>query len=231
MRCICVLSALLVAVAAHNAQAQYAGESYLTIAPGANFAPERTIQGLELPGRPTTGQGGHPTIEPGIAGIIALGHAFGFGLRAELEGNIRSNTIDGSGATSGTELKYGLMANVYYDIDLARLGTTAVVPYVGAGLGWNHTDWNDVVFPAARSTLRVNSGNDAFAYQLMAGLAIPITDRLSVTAEYRFFSLPNDQKFATTLTTRAGTTTPALKVSGEDNHTFLLGLRYTFLTR
>jgi OOP family OmpA-OmpF porin len=197
---------------------------------GATLVPDRTIEGLQLPTNPTTGNGGHPGVRPGIAGIVAVGHAFGNGLRMELEGNIRSNGLNGSTHTQGTELKYGVMANIYYDIDLTFLGTNRVVPYVGAGVGWNRTNWNDVVFPQTSATLRVDSGVDSFAYQLMAGAAVPITRALSLNAEYRFFNIPNNQKFATSLTTRAGTIYPALLVSGEDNHTILLGLRYTFLS-
>jgi OmpA-OmpF porin, OOP family len=219
----------IVLILAGSAQALSAG-AYVAVESGASFVPDRTIEGLQLPTNPTTGRGAHPGVQPGIAGIVAAGHAFGNGLRVELEGNIRSNGLNGSTHTQGTELKYGMMANVYYDIDLSFLGTNRVVPYVGAGVGWNHTNWNDVVFPQSNATLRVNSGVDSFAYQLMAGAAVPITGALSFTAEYRFFSIPGDQKFATSLTTRAGSIYPALLVSGENSQTIMLGLRYTFLS-
>src|SRR3954467_13081762 len=97
----------IVLILAGSAQALSAG-AYVAVESGASFVPDRTIEGLQLPTNPTTGRGAHPGAQPGIAGLVAAGHAFGNGLRVELEGNIRSNGLNGSTHTQGTELKYGM---------------------------------------------------------------------------------------------------------------------------
>ena len=130
-----------------------------------------------------------------------LGFAFAFGARVieglhvELEGAFRPFDIDGmndvrlnsnplgSGyGLSGEVDTWSMMLNAYYDIAFG-----AARPYIGAGLGVAHHD------ASATLTLPVfgdatESGNDnAFAYQLMAGVGYELSEDVVFFGGYRYF--------------------------------------------
>src|ERR1700710_648001 len=89
--------------------------------------------------------------DPGPVGIAALGWGFGNGLRAEIEGSYRSNSLSGIstlrvdgrmlpvGGVSGNARTYAAMANVAYDIPFHPFGLP-LSPYVGAGVGYAWLD-------------------------------------------------------------------------------------------
>lgn len=137
------------------------------------------------------------TYDDGYAGAVYIGWALHDALRLELEGGFRSadintltvvtdpsvvylpgDTVDvGADAQAGTA-----MLNFYYDMDVFG---GDVVPWVGAGLGGAHVEYN------VTDPLGVFSGNDKawiFAYQLMAGLTFPIGEGWSLTASYHYFT-------------------------------------------
>jgi len=133
--------------------------------------------------------GGSYNGSTGFAGVLSLGWGFGNGLRAEIEGNYRSNQNNGfSGNTifsglgvsgGGTqEQKYGGMVNVLYDFN----GVSSwVVPYIGAGVGYVGVNerwkaYNGVStpgFPAGAVNVGGQSTQGAFAYQAILGAAVP----------------------------------------------------------
>ncbi|MEY4794159.1 MAG: hypothetical protein RL724_1095, partial [Pseudomonadota bacterium] len=96
----------------------------------------------------------------GYVGVLSLGWGFGNGLRAEIEGNYRSNDVSdyklggtqkGPGAT-GTVTSYGVMANLLYDINIGNaLG--GITPYVGVGAGYIWHDYDKVGISAAGDSL------------------------------------------------------------------------------
>ncbi|CAH2601772.1 Porin family protein [Rhodovastum atsumiense] len=223
-----VLLALTAATLSAEASGQTRPGSFISMQIGPNLVTYRTIQGVQLPSATGSGRGTNLGFEPGIAGTVAAGQAFGDGLRAELEASVRSDGFAGSPRATGTELKLGVMANLYYDFDVSRLGLSGMVPYLGGGIGWMRTRWNDVRLSGQGLLLEMNDSVDSLALQGMTGAAFPITDSLSLTTEYRFTALPMDQKFATRLTSMAGTATPMMKITGENNHAVLLGMRYSF---
>lgn len=151
--------------------------------------------------------------DPGPLGLIALGWGFGNGLRTEIEGSYRSNSVSGvstlraGGSTlpltnvTGNVQTYAVMANIAYDIPLHPFGLP-LQPYVGAGAGYAWLNMDDVRGNGT-ATFRLANGNTfgpgpdlvslgtagAFAYQAMAGMSLPISalPGLQATLEYRFF--------------------------------------------
>ena len=86
-------------------------------------------------------------------------------------------------------------------------------------------------FPGGYQELaRTNSGQGAFAYQAIAGVAFPIAavPGLAITTEYRFLGMLGDrdynyQYFAPGVSTRA-----KIRFSEEYNHSVMVGVRYAF---
>jgi len=150
----------------------------------------------------------------GPLGLVAIGWGFGNGLRVELEGSYRSNSISNisnrriNGLTlpisnvSGNAATYAVMANVLYDIPFHPF-SLPLTPYVGAGVGYGWLDFGNaggnepilLHLPLGNTysgpgAISYGSGG-AFAYQAIVGtsLAIAPVPGLSVTLEYRFFGM------------------------------------------
>jgi OOP family OmpA-OmpF porin len=195
---LCV-SALTPAVAA----AQPVQGLYVSLGAGANLA------GDLLSAQETTKV--YTTVGP--VGLVDLGWGFGDGLRVEIEGSYRSNSISGIstrrtntgllmplGGADGNAATYAVMANVLYDIPFHPFGLP-LEPYVGAGAGYAwldlgnahgngfstfHVPINDTV--TGPNTVSFGTAG-AFAYQATIGTSMPLSfvPGLSATLEYRFF--------------------------------------------
>ncbi len=185
----------------------------------------------------------------GVVGVLALGWGFGNGLRAELEGNIRQNEVNGgrssalgvtASGTGGYVNQYGVMVNALYDFNGLGIG---LVPYVGVGVGAVLHELDNVanvvsgsnsgVVFSGRQSAKTNEWT--FAYQAIAGLALPLgVPGLALTAEYRFFgSLQPEATFSGDVIGTQGTNRTVVPVSGKGeidnfNHSVLLGIRYAF---
>ena len=85
------------------------------------------------------------------------------------------------------------LGNLYFDVPTG----TAFTPYVGAGAGYG---WG---------TVDGGKDKDGFAYALMAGAAVNLSDQVTLDAGYRFRSIMSDG-------------------SNPMEHQFLMGLRYEF---
>jgi len=88
-----------------------------------------------------------------------------------------------------------IMVNGYYDlpVDLAQFK-----PFVGAGIGWarNKIDdiaWND---PTPASGVIPGGTDSGFAWQLMAGAIVPITDGWGLEVGYRYYDAGDLKKDA-----------------------------------
>ena len=175
----------------------------------------------------------------GFAGVAAVGWGFGNGLRLELEGNFRQNEVDqatvrGFGGNSGGRSRtYGAMVNVLYDF--GTQSNWPVLPYLGVGGGYAITDYDNVNL-RARSTagttvpqFRINDTDGEFAYQAIAGLAVPIRSvpGLALTAEYRFFGTLSPE-FSATATNANGVVRRSSVEVDNFNHSVLVGVRYNF---
>ena len=185
----------------------------------------------------------------GYAAVVSLGWGFGNGVRAEVEGNFRNNEINSIGGTNlapvgrvgGFQNTYGVMANVFYDFDLANfgLGQSIFQPYVGVGAGYAWTEWHNIrgqsnafgTVPGAGPVLFSNDTNGQFAYQGIVGVATPLTwlgaTGLTLTAEYRFLGTLQPDLFTAVRNPTNGQALLAGKISPDNyNHSIMLGLRY-----
>ena len=213
---------------------------YVGAGAGANFLQNETVKRLNTTNGLVGGHGSNPKYDSGAAGVASIGYGFGNGFRVELEGNYRWNearSVGGYGkALSGSEDKYGAMVNGLYDFDLTPYGITFMSPYIGAGAGWAHNQADHLDYLAQdgiSSRVRVNNGVDAFAYQAIAGVSFPVYSvlpGLSLTAEYRFYSTPEDRSYKVQYFAPNVTTGGRVKVSDDSNHSVMFGLRYAFNT-
>ena len=221
------------------AQAQAVSGPYIAGGIGANMLQDTTLNGSV---NNAAGTKIENEFEIGYVGVLSLGWGFGNGLRAEIEGNYRSNdvsdtkvggsSVQGTASGTGTAVSYGAMANILYDFNIgSSLG--GLTPYIGVGAGYIWHDYQDV--GARRSTGEravYNGDTGAFGYQAILGAALPITSvpGLAVTAEYRFMgTLGHDINGTGNITSGAGASQTRLNSDIDNfNHSLLVGLRYAF---
>ncbi len=180
--------------------------------------------------------------DAGYVGLMSLGWGFGNGVRAEIEGNFRSNDLNklrGAGAPfgaiRGSQRSYGVMGNAFYDLDFANfgLGTSIVQPYLGIGAGYVWDDFNKVNATSLPNGQRLSINDTAgrFAYQGIIGAAVPLTQfgvrGLSLTAEYRFLGTLEPRLNATAYGPTGLASRGKLEMENL-NHSVLIGLRYAF---
>ncbi len=227
-------TAALAAVAV-PASAQPVQGLYGAIAGGANLAQDQTVR---LSSQQPSGE---LRYGPGLAGLGSVGWGFGNGLRLEIEGNYRNDTLQHFRGTrfptlaGGTQESYGGMANALFDMDI---GKSWLYPYfgLGAGYGWSHTaeHYAGTSYPYAE---RIGGTSDgSFAYQGIFGLSFPVpwVVGLSTTLEYRFYSILGPQRFTGDSIGEEGgngakpygTARGNQDITTNYNHTLLLGVRY-----
>ncbi len=146
----------------------------------------------------------------------ALGYALGNGLRLETEVGYRPNDVDnitGVAGGSGDVDVLNWMFNALYDLDYWNL---PVKPYVGAGIGIAHVDF-DGVTPVAGST--INDSDIGFAFQGIAGVSLDLTENLAATLDYRHLRVPH-----VSFRTNGGTNVDSDYATNQ----IMIGLRYTF---
>jgi outer membrane protein OmpA-like peptidoglycan-associated protein len=165
------------------------------------------------------------TTHNGYTGEASIGYGLGNGFRFEIEGDYFENRFDKVKAdgnqvpAEGRNRQYGAFVNALYDFDV---GLPYLFPYVGGGVGWQESDFNNLDFSGASFTKTKGS----LAYQGIAGIAFPIpgVPGLSATVEYRFTALANSRKFDGSF----GTLPATFKVEHEYNNSVQGGLRYAF---
>ena len=186
------------AIAPSTAQAQALNGVYIGAGAGVNWLTETKLN-------PGTTKASSRTV--GFVGLGSIGYGFGNGLRVELEGNYRYQSLKAAGV-KGNGTSYGPMVNALYDFD-AGLGF--MVPYIGVGVGYQ---FGDIKFAGVSSRSK-----GAWAAQGILGAAFPIADvpGLAVTAEARVMSTLEKVRY-----NFGGNTDPQLNISG------LIGLRYAF---
>ena len=215
--------------AAHVAHAQPISGLYIGAGGGLNSL--ATEQVRNSPG--VQRSGGKAKFDPGAIGVGSLGYGLGNGFRVELEGNYRYNQLSKITGTNfptsghGTQQGYGVMANALFDMDI---GKNWVYPYIGAGVGYGWTTWNDVRTTAPGYSLAADGTYGQFAYQAMVGASFPIPNvvGLSLTAEYRFYSMLGPQSMHATQVVNGRTTSGNLDFRTDYSNSLLLGVRYAF---
>lgn len=136
-----------------------------------------------------------------IASDGGLGAQFGVG-------SLNGATLD----IGGDVTSLAGMANVYYD---APLGW-AIRPYVGAGVGVARID-AELSLGALRL---VDETDTVLAWQVMAGLSYPATERVSLSVGYRYFAT-QDAELSETVGGRTFD-------SEYRSHNVELGVRFSF---
>jgi len=207
----------------------------------------KNLQGQSgaLGGLSTSGKEKYGT---GFAGLANVGWGLGNGLRAEIEGDyINSQGKGYTGFTrfggfdgGGTQEKYGAMVNALYDF----VGYVPVVqPYVGAGIGvqWvqdnNQHAYNTRAFTVGTTdfapgsvNVEANGKKAVFAYQAIAGAALPISSipGLALTAEYRFLGTSGNRTDSANFNAGKASTFGRVQYGPTYDNIVLFGVRYNF---
>lgn len=137
-------------------------------------------------------------VNTGWGGAVAVGRSLGpVHLEAEFGRTLSrsdsytaitplSITLPQKGKTAITRY----MLNAYYDIPR---GTLPVQFDVGAGIGSARGHVTTFAAPARAPNIPpsqlIYDSQSRFAYQLMAGAALPVSDHLSLTSQYRWFDM------------------------------------------
>lgn len=132
-------------------------------------------------------------IKNGYAVTGGLGRSFG-ALRGEIEGSYRRSKVDqarGLGLVvegNGDVSALSAMANIYFDPAL-ELGP--VQPYVGGGVGVSRFRARNVEAVGVPGIPPLSGTETGFAWQLMAGVGLPLSEQATLTAGYRYFATPD----------------------------------------
>ncbi len=210
-----ILIALIVSVSAvflgMSAQAE---GFYLAFATGASVIPDQDISGGGLSGEVSADAGYHVG---GAVGIHMNEH-----LRGEVNLSYREadiDTITGPGISlegAGTVGAFAALANVYFDL----LPEAPVIPFLGAGIGLGVVT---VDSDSGATVLIVDDSSVEFAWNVLAGLTVPVTDRFSLLLAYRYLATTNPELDATVPGVGSGT------IEGEfDTHEAMFGGRFDF---
>jgi outer membrane protein OmpA-like peptidoglycan-associated protein len=202
---------------------------YVGAGAGANFMQDQTFKQLTVsspfagnqftPARPAQAfpYSSKQSFDVGATGVASVGYGFGNGVRVEIEGDYRYNTIPNGNGPTLREQKYGGMANALFDLDI---GSPNVFPYLGAGAGFMHIE-------RPFNTFNKNS----FAFQGIGGVSLPIpgVPGLSATLEYRFLGVP-DSKYSSSApgTVFYPASRFSTKILNDFSHSLMVGVRYAF---
>ena len=75
---------------------------------------------------------------------------------------------------------FSLLANGYYDFPVGN----SIKPYVTAGIGMANVRFADLSFSGHAP---LNMDSNALAYQIGAGIAVPVSKKVTIDARYRYF--------------------------------------------
>jgi opacity protein-like surface antigen len=146
---------------------------------------------------------GNIDLKPGFLVGAAGGVAVGNGLRLELEGVFDQNKLKDVPVKN---MNAAAFANVLYDFNMGNMS-----PYIGAGVGYSST------------TLKVDSEeahDQGVAWQVRAGVTIPVNKAFSVDVGYRYMDLA---KFSADVTD--GSDTASVKFDPKV-HALTVGARF-----
>ncbi len=211
---IAIALAIIVAGAPGVSLAQTAGGLYGRIDGGYSPAGDSNIT-IAAP------VGGDVSMKDGFLVSGGIGYAFENGLRIEGEvshrkNDFKPNTLNDPG---GKIKSTSLMANAYYDFGGSD---SKIKPYLGGGVG---AAFSDLQTSNVRPFIPVSINEKAtsFAYQLMAGVGIGVTEHLDVDIGYRYFAVTSIKGQA------IATPTPSIPFKADSQqHAATIGLRYRF---
>lgn len=173
--------------------------------------------------------GGRITNDDGWACGVGLGYQYNEYLRADVtfeyrgpfdvEG-IRDPSVSGSQGQKTDIQSLVTLVNAY--VDLGKYGK--FTPYVGGGIGFAYNIMDDVLLPETG----FETGGDnktSFAWALMAGTEVDLTERLSLDVGYRYL---NFGEARSSTSGSDGSTVPTITVKDLEAHEIRVGLRYAF---
>jgi len=183
IRLICSICLLL--CMATIASAQHA-QPYLSLTGGLQLADEMTL----------SDQTGDYTLD--FEDGFFTGGAFGFYLgdafpqlgkgRIELEVGFRYNELKEAHFATGTDPAYGEMTTISVMLNTLaeyRNYSPYYIPYVGVGVGFAHVAMIDT---RVGLSPMIDDESLQIAYQALAGVSIPLREKLALDCGYRFFS-------------------------------------------
>ena len=190
-----VLTALIAAGTAGTASAEEGGRLYVAAAGTVSFFGDarQTVADAPFPGSTIEISNRHDT---GWGGLGAVGYRLTDAIRVEAQIGRTENdsgSFDIVSPFTATLSQDGetdilrFMANAYFDFGRAD---ARLRPYIGAGVGAAKVDWFRFAGTAAAPTPRfvhIDDSETGFAWQAMAGAALRVTGKLSLTAQYRWF--------------------------------------------
>lgn len=193
-----VLGALLSVAFAGTAEARdkdfYVGaEAGVTLADGDDLIFTPAV------GVATTGKL-KPDYKPGFDGAAVLGYDFGR-VRVEAEASYRSANVDkitsdfgigtalaiGTQAGNGKASALSFMGNAM--LDLGKKDGLSV--FIGGGAGYAKIKY-DAARSGSSQTVLLYDEDWSFAWQGIVGVRHPISDKIDVSAKYRFFNAKTD---------------------------------------
>jgi opacity protein-like surface antigen len=123
----------------------------------------------------------------GVGGSVYVGTPLAYGFRLEGEVKYDHFTLESlylagipQAGRHGYQQIVAPMANLYWD---APLPDIIVRPFVGVGLGGAYIDTHDSIGTAPV----LSTDNWHFAWQLMGGVALPLSQTSRLTGMYRYF--------------------------------------------
>jgi outer membrane protein OmpA-like peptidoglycan-associated protein len=232
-------------VCTFTAVAQPVTGPYVSLGVGATYLDRQNLDSVNFPqlGIYDTGgvaQNGKISTDTDVIGSFAFGYGMGNGLRLEVQGDYRTNTLQNLGglAAAGNQQQYEGYVNLLYDFDLTPYGVPGLAPYAGLGAGYDQVQFSnghaygfgpDGVSPLF---VRETATNGNFAIQGIVGVAYNIASLpgLALTVEGRVSAIPSQetydgQYFAPGIATRI-----TFKTDYTLNYAGLVGLRYALFT-
>lgn len=166
---------------------------------------------------------------PGYTVAGAIGTALPWSMRGEIEiakynyevEEFRINTALSTGG-HGSVSTATAMLNLFRDFDIG-----AVRPYIGAGIGWGRHEYDKVGGNVFGTQNLINSSSDGWAWQVMAGVAVPINSKLELTVGYKYLDL-SSVKASGSYTFAGGTGTETLDNVKDTIQSVSAGLRFKF---
>jgi OmpA-OmpF porin, OOP family len=227
---------LLAAPLAAVAQPAPATGPYISLGGGYSLQQDIFDHPNTSPYRPPSGR-----YQFGDGWVVAgdVGWGLGNGFRLDLEGLYAESGIKrlaGTGvasATSGSLETYGLFGNVFYDVDLTKLGlnVTAFQPYVGVGVGVLWTRFGPFQSNFTNGTTFRSGGTAAnFDYQGIVGVGVPIAGvpGLKLSLDYRFIGVQVNSGAVGEYLAAGRESTGTVHLSPAFTHQFTIGATYAF---
>ena len=119
---------------------------------------------------------------------------------------------------------HALMVNAYYDFS----NSAPIRPYVGAGIGAARLSLDDVSVVNGNTVTFAGNEQWNFAWQLMAGVGIPLTERMMLDVGYRYVNLGDIGTTATAFQSGVATGTSTLDFDDLTSHEARFGVRISF---